>query len=101
MAVITIVENYVDPAGFRRVRVQIDGGECLQFKFPKGMTTAEMKEIGQAAIDASIARAAAEAAERNRIAAITNGVMLYFAGSLTTGQKGTLLDALAVEWQKR
>jgi hypothetical protein len=94
-----IVENYIDPAGYRRVRVQRDDGECMLFKFNPGMTVAEMHAQAQLAIDAEIAARQAANTERNRIAAITNGVALYGQGSLTLAQKGLLLDALAAEWK--
>lgn len=93
---LTIIENFIDPAGYRRVRVQLHDGNTQFFKFAPGMTTDQMKAEVQAWLDAEQARRQAEAAERTRLAQITAACRNF--GSLTNQQKATLLDALVEEW---
>lgn len=95
-----VIDNYIDAAGWRRVRIQNDvTGECALFKFPAALPLAEVRLRVQAWLNDEIARRQAEGTERTRVSAITTAVGQYIQGALTTPQQATLLAALAKEWR--
>lgn len=96
---VDIIENYIDSAGWRRIRAQIDLGDCISLKFPPGMTVEEMKAEAREVIVRYIQGIQTRDGERNRIKQITNAINLYGRGQLTNNQKIALLDALCAEWK--
>lgn len=99
MATLSVVENYVDSAKYRRVRIQVDGGECISLKFPPGMTVLEMKAEAQRVISARLQDEQNQRTEIQRKRQISLACDKYAAGTLTNLQKANLLEALVNEWK--
>lgn len=97
---IQVIDNYIDAAGWRRVRILNDvTGEVALFKFAADLPLADVRLQVLAWLTAEVARRQAEATERTRLATITAAIDQYLQGKLPLPQQATLLTALAKEWR--